>query len=256
MDFSEISISTIKNSTEFGSDFTKIFELKNSDQKDSPEKNTELIEFSRSNSILLFIYQKKEAPYIQCKKQKRYYDKFFHDKSIEKIYLNFVLYKNFINNKFFCRKKTSVNNCTKNINKKKNVNKNINSNEKINSMTTRDSSELLSSKKKNNILDIANSKKNYSKYYPKETEWKTKPPQKPLSFPIQTYLGLNKEKNEIGSKEFLDLNENIFFSENGSYKIINPKGHELLNHFLRKDFKTNSICFRYRHKNATFVYYK
>ena len=196
MDFSEISISTIKNSTEFGSDFTKIFELKNSDQKDSPGKNTELIEFSRSNSIFLFIYQKKE------------------------------------------------------------VNKNINSNEKINSMTTRDSSELLSSKKKNNILDFANSKKNYSKYYPKETEWKTKPPQKPLSFPIQTYLGLNKEKNEIGSKEFLDLNENIFFSENGSYKIINPKGHELLNHFLRKDFKTNSICFRYRHKNATFVYYK
>ena len=86
MDFSEISISTIKNSTEFGSDFTKIFELKNSDQKDSPEKNTELIEFSRSNSILLFIYQKKEAPYIKCKKQKRYYDKFFHDKSIEKFF--------------------------------------------------------------------------------------------------------------------------------------------------------------------------
>ena len=123
-------------------------------------------------------------------------------------------------------------------------------------MTTRDSSELLSSKKKKNILDFGNSKKNYSKYYPKEIEWKTKPPQKPLSFPIQTYLGLNKEKNEIGSKEFLDLNENIFFSENGSYKIINPKGHELLNHFLRKDSKTNSICFRYRHKNATFVYYK
>ncbi len=123
-------------------------------------------------------------------------------------------------------------------------------------MTTRDSSELLSSKKKNNILDFANSKKNYSKYYPKEIEWKTKPPQKPLSFPIQTYLGLNKEKNEIGTKEFLDLNENIFFSQNGSYKIINPKGHELLNHFLRKDSKTNSICFRYRHKNATFVYYK
>ena len=196
MDFSEISISTIKNSTEFGSDFTKIFELKNSDQKDSPEKNTELIEFSRSNSILLFIYQTKE------------------------------------------------------------VNKNINSNDKVNSMTTRDSSELLSSKKKKNILDFGNSKKNYSKYYPKEIEWKTKPPQKPLSFPIQTYLGLNKEKNEIGTKEFLDLNENIFFSQNGSYKIINQKGHELLNHFLRKDSKTNSICFRYRHKNATFVYYK
>ena len=123
-------------------------------------------------------------------------------------------------------------------------------------MNTKDYLELLTSKKQNNILDFAYSKKNYCNYLPKETDWKIKPPQKPVSFPIQTYLGLNKEKNEIGSKEYLDSNENIFCSENDSYKIINPKGHELMNHFLRKGSKINSICFRYRHKNVTFIYYK
>ena len=256
MDFSEIFISSKKNSADFGSEFTKIFELKNSDKKDSSEKNTELIEFKHSNSLILFIYQTKEEFYIQCKKQKRYYDKFFHDKIIEKIYLNFVLYNNFINNNFFCRKKTNVYNCTKNINKKKNINKNININDKINSMSTKDSLQLLTSKNENNILDFAYSKKNYCKYFPKETEWKNKPPQKPVSFPIQTYLGINQEKNEIGSKEYLDLKENIFCSKNDSYKMINPKEHVLLNHFIRKNSKINSISFRYRHKNATFVYYK
>ena len=254
--FDIIFISSKKNSADFGSEFTKIFELKNSDKKDSSEKNTELIEFKHSNSLILFIYQTKEEFYIQCKKQKRYYDKFFHDKIIEKIYLNFVLYNNFINNNFFYRKKTNVYNCTKNINKKKNINKNININDKINSMSTKDSLQLLTSKNENNILDFAYSKKNYCKYFPKETEWKNKPPQKPVSFPIQTNLGINQEKNEIGSKEYLDLKENIFCSKNDSYKMINPKEHVLLNHFIRKNSKINSISFRYRHKNATFVYYK
>ena len=83
-----------------------------------------------------------------------------------------------------------------------------------------------------------------------------KPSKKPNFFPIEVFFGINKFINKIGNKDYLCLKESIFSKENDSYKTINKKEHYLLNHFLQKNTKTNSITFRYRHKNATFIYYK
>ena len=110
------------------------------------------------------------------------------------------------------------------------------------------------------IIDFKFSTKNYCNYYPKHNEMKEIADKKPIHFPMECFLGVNRFHNEIGKKEFLNLNErNIFKSNNNSYKIIDKKDHILLNHlcqFKTKNKNINSITIRYRNKNSTFIYYK
>lgn len=255
MDFFEIPILTKNNSFDYFLVYTKNLEPANSDKIELSKKNEDLIQFKHSNS-LLSINQPKEVLYIKYIKQKRKNDKFFRDNRIEKIYPNFLCYININLNGLGCNKKIFVYNCKKDINKKKNVNRNVNDEEILTHMNTKDSLSLLSQKKQNCALNFSYSKKNYCNYFPKETDMRSKPSQKPSSFPIETFLGSNESYNKIGNKEFIDIKGNIFCSENDSYKVINSKQHELLNHFLQKNCKISSISFRYRYKNSTFIYYK
>ena len=61
-----------------------------------------------------------------------------------------------------------------------------------------------------------------------------RPSQIPQFFPIQTFLGIDKSHLEIGDRNYLNIKESSFCSENDSYKIFVQKGHILLNHFLQK----------------------
>ena len=265
MNFSEISLSTKKNSADSGSDYIKNFESIKSFQKLFLKMNAELIEIKRSNSFSPLIFQYKGKLYDDYKKQRNINDKFFNDKNIEKIYRNIVLNNKFVCSKLSCKKKTIVNNCSKARNIKGTIkiyffnfkiNKIINNDYKISNSATKKPSKLFKSKNQNKGFDFEFSKKNFCNYYPQQIEMNFKPSQKPSSYPIQTFLGINKDQKEIGSKEFLDLKEDEFCSENDSYKKIEQTKHQLLNHFLQKDSKINSISIRYRHKNATFIYYK
>ena len=262
MEISDISISKKKSLIIFVPHITKLLESKNSDEennKNCSEKNNKLIEFKHSNSFQLFIYQPKEELYFRYK---IYFDKFFRDNRIEKIYPNFFLYSNINIHDIWCKKKNIVYNYIKDINKNKNINKDKNVNKCRNSediltdMKTRDSLSLLKSKKRENFLNFSFSKKNYCNFLPSKKEMNNKPCQKPSSFPIETFLGINENHRKIGNEEYINLKENIFCSDNDSYKIINTKEHELLNHFFQKNYKINAINFRYRHKYATLIYYK
>lgn len=108
-------------------------------------------------------------------------------------------------------------------------------------------------------IDFAYSKKNYCNYYPKKSELKNIVDQKPFYMPSYCYQGVNHFHNELGKEEYLNMKEDIFSSNNDSYKIIQRKDHILLNHLCQKVKNgnlINSFTIRYRHKNATFVYYK
>ena len=113
-------------------------------------------------------------------------------------------------------------------------------------------------------IDFSFSSKNYCNYYPKVNEMKEKAAKKPSHFPIECFHGVNKIHKEIGSKEFLLLDDNsVFNSNNESYKIIYKKDHIFLNHFTNKNsiinnnnIIINSVTIKYRHKNSTFIYYK
>ena len=113
--------------------------------------------------------------------------------------------------------------------------------------------------KEDKSINFDFSKKNYCHYYPKRSEMKERVDKKPCHFPIECFYGVNQHHNEIGNKEYLNLNENnIFNCNNDSYKIIHKSEHLLLNHLCQKNVNKNvihSFTFRYRHKNSTFLYY-
>lgn len=67
-----------------------------------------------------------------------------------------------------------------------------------------------------------------------------RPSQIPQFFPIQTFLGIDKSHLEIGDRNYLNIKESSFCSENDSYKIFEQKSHILLNHFLQKISNVNS----------------
>ena len=110
------------------------------------------------------------------------------------------------------------------------------------------------------IIDFAFSNKNYCNYIPKQNEMRTTADKKPCHFPIECFHGINQIHNEIGNKEYLTLTDSsVFNSNNDSYKNIDRKEHFLLNHLCQKNVNNkliNSFTVKYRHKNATFVYYK
>ena len=110
-------------------------------------------------------------------------------------------------------------------------------------------------------IDFSYSKKNYCNYYPKINEMKDSTDKKPYYFQTECYLGVNQIQNKIGNKDDLYLKEDEIYSGNYSYKNIERKDHILLNHLcnIKKNKNgniVNSIIFRYRQKNATFLYYK
>ena len=185
----------------------------------------------------------------------------------EKIYKYFRLNSNLINSlngiKFNAKGKMKINSIyiVKNSNWK--VIKNKEKSQKIfsdNNRSTKESSLISMTKKNDTIIDFAFSKKNFCNYIPKIDEMRNSADKKPCHFPIECFHGINKIHNEIGNKEYLTLkNKSVFNSNNDSYKNIDMKEHFLLNHLCQKyvDKKLiNSFTIKYRHKNATFVYYK
>ena len=114
-------------------------------------------------------------------------------------------------------------------------------------------------KTKNDDIDFAFSKKNYCNYYPKKGELKNVVDQKPMFMPTYCYQGVDHSHNKLGKEEYLTIKEDIFSSNNDAYKRIERTEHILLNHLCQKvknENVINSFVIRYRHKNATFVYYK
>ena len=111
-------------------------------------------------------------------------------------------------------------------------------------------------------IDFCFSKKHYCNYYPKRNEMKEKADKKPCHFPTECFHGVNQFHKEIGSKEYILLDKNdVFNSNNDSYKIIDKKDHIMLNHLINKKKNNNnniinSVEIKYRHKNTTFIYYK
>ena len=147
---------------------------------------------------------------------------------------------------------------TKKIKEKKNSNI-ATIEDKNNSLNTKDSTTASFSKTPKTINFIF-SKKNYCNYYPQRGEMRERVDKVPCHFPMTCFHGVAQHHNEIGNIEYLCLkDDNIFNSNNESYKIIDKKDHLLLNHICQKNVDKNiinSFTFRYRHKNTTFVYYK
>ena len=150
-----------------------------------------------------------------------------------------------------------INNSNSKTNKKEKIYSNIFSN-----YITKESSLIVIPKyqiKNNKIIDFIFSKKNYCNYIPKKDELSYTTIKKPCHFPIEIFHGINQIYNEIGNKEYLTLtNKSVFNSNNDSYKNIDKKEHFLLNHLCQKNIYNkiiNSFTVKYRHKNATFVYY-
>ena len=155
--------------------------------------------------------------------------------------------------------------CTNNKQPKKSNNPNIE--DKNDTLSIKDSTTSSFSKTSKPInfafsrrhYNFAFSRRHYCNYYPKRGEMKERVGKVPYFFPIQCFHGINQRQNEIGNKLYLSLkDDNIFNSNNDSYKSIDKKNHLLLNHICQKnvDIKIiNSFTFRYRNKNSTFVYY-
>ena len=102
--------------------------------------------------------------------------------------------------------------------------------------------------------------KNYCNYRPKKEEMKEQPSKRPCNFPTECFHGDNQFHNDIGNKNFLNLQYNCYFNSNSdSYKIIERKDHILLNHLINKNNNKKtitSLTIKYRKKNTTFLYFK
>ena len=128
------------------------------------------------------------------------------------------------------------------------------------SASTKDSSlNSIKFGNENKKINFQFSKTFYCNYYPKKKEMREMPDKKPTYFPNECFHGVNYFHNEIGNKEFLNLTNNSIYNNNiDEYKIIDRKDHLLLNHLTNKNVNKksiNSITIKYRHKNATFLYY-
>jgi len=150
-------------------------------------------------------------------------------------------------------------------NSKTKGNKNSNADEGNASSSTKDSSFINENKNtkinNNNVnINFSFSIKNYCNYKPKKEEMKEQPSKIPCNFPTECFHGENKFHNNIGNKNFLNLENNSFFNSNSdSYKIIERKDHILLNHLANKNVNKKtitSLTIKYRNKNTTFLYFK
>ena len=272
------------NQNEINSLFDSAFSKNNCSiylNKISPEIyssiNYENIEFRKIHSFPLIIKGRNDI--IELKEVKKgnnlngYFNKIglylTKNKEILCNFFKLIFNKTNYKLKIKVNEKNTINTiCLIYTNPKKNINKKeILVIDKNNSISTKNSSIISSlpikkiSKDNNKNINFDYSKKNYCNYIPKEKEMREKAEKIPCHFPIECYHGINQIHNNIGKKEFLNLSENnIFFSmKNDSYKSIDKKDHLLLNHLCVKfsnKIIIKSFTIKYRHKNATFVYYK
>ena len=216
---------------------------------------------SLDNFDKFFLSKKNKKMNIYSKFYLRKYIRKHQFKVNGKIKINdiFIIYNksNFINNKEI--KKMSFNNENRNLS--------ISTNNSSQTSLTKNSiknKNIIDYKidkinGKNSKINFEFSKKNYCNYYPSQNEMKNKTDKKPSHFPSECFHGINKFHNKIGKEQYLILKENNYNSNNDSYKVIDKKDHILLNHLCQKTINNkiiNSFTIKYRHKNATFIYYK
>ena len=250
-------------------------------------KNCENIEFHKIHSFPLIINKgRKDIIELNEVVKGKYLNVYFNtmglylSKNKEELYnfFKFILDKTIYKLKIKINEKNEINSIYLiYINPKTNINqKEILIINKNNSINTKDSSSIFSLPKgKINNIDNKNinnnngnnkninfyyARNNFCNYIPNEKEMRKTAEKIPCHFPIECYQGINQIHNNIGNKEFLNLSENNIFSmNNDSYKNIDKKDHLFLNHLcLKFNNKSiiNSFIFKYRHKNATFIYYK
>ena len=170
-----------------------------------------------------------------------------------------------LNSKKVYQENQVIDKCKINNHKKAKENKNENTDNENASSSTKDSSFItenkntkINSNNVNNNFDF--SIKNYCNYRPKKEEMKEKPSKKPYNFPTECFHGKNHFHNDIGNKEFLNVEINSFFNSNSdSYKIIERKDHILINHLCNKNVNKKaivSLTIKNRNKNTTFLYFK
>lgn len=231
----------------------------------SKRKRIPLIIDKQKNFIIEWNEGEKEI-YIEGSFYKR--NKLYQSKYNEKTYNYFRFNSNLINSlngiKFKTEGKIEINSIyiISNPNSKANTIKD-NSQNIFSNNSTKESSLISIPKhqiKNDIIIDFNFSKKDYCNYIPKKEEMRYTADKKPCHFPIECFHGFNQIHNEIGNKEYLTLTStSVFNSNNDSYKKIDRKEHFLLNHLCQKNIYNkliNSFTIKYRHKNATFVYYK
>ena len=202
----------------------------------SSGKKIQDIKYRNTFSFPLFS-NKKEEILIEFKEEEKelyligsfsFLDKFFVIKKNEKRYMISKLYsyKYIIKPQFKVNSKIKISYIYCIYNKQKDKeNIFLNFTNKNFGKSTNDSS--ISS-----INNFIFEKKNFCNYYPKKFEMKDKPCEKPCHFPIEIFHRINSFKKENENKEVLILKDNnVFNSNNDSYKIINRKDHILLNHF-------------------------
>ena len=241
MNFSDISFFK-KKSEESDSKTEKDIKIMNLNVKNISKNNDLILSLKRFSSYPILIFSNAMELYSSFKNKKKIYQKTFL----------FEINKNFVNSKFSCKKINQILNGNRTLY----GNKNVNIDTHLSNMSTNDSLSLLLIKTKNTYVNFEFSKKNFCDYIPKKNEMKDKASQKPSFFPEETFLGINRFQNEIGSKDYLCIKDYFFCSKNDSYKIIDKKPHFLTNHFLYKKNKIQAVNIRYRHKNVVFVYFK
>ena len=238
-----------KNRENFG--FPRIFSLSLMKQK----KKDIIIEWTKGDKEIIYL----TVSFV-------YLDKLCNNKNKEELLGNYKLNYNYIYQKLKFKaigkiRIYSIFLLTRSLYKTEKDSKYISINSKNQSLSTNLTSIISKNNINNTFIDFTFSKKNYCNYYPKINEMREIADKKPTHFPTECFFGVNRFHNEIGKKEYLNLNENFSFnSRNDSYKVIDKKDHVLINHLCHFDTKNkniiSSISIRYRHKNTTFIYYK
>ena len=137
-------------------------------------------------------------------------------------------------------------------------NENVSSSTKDSSFITENKNIKINSKIVN--INFAFSLKNYCNYKPKKEEMKEQPSKRQCNFPSECFHGENQFHSNISNKNFLNLEEKVFFNcKSDCFTIIERKDHILLNHLCIKNVNKKtitSLAFKYRNKNIIILYYK
>ena len=141
MDFSEISISTKRNSTDSGSDNLKLSKIKYKGKEYYSRKIKGLHKIKIFNSFQLLLNQSNKDINIDYQNKERNINKYFHDKNIENIYrnleLSIIFIKSNVDNRII-----KLNNCTNAKKNKNNLNNKVNKNEKKDIISPKDTLSL------------------------------------------------------------------------------------------------------------------
>lgn len=146
------------------------------------------------------------------------------------------------------------NNIKKNKKTKKAPKKRKNS---IKTKTEKTRASTINNKKKS--IKVVKKKSTYESEYPSEEDKQL------ISLPHERYYESFKmdnytNQNSIGNQNYYDYSNRYCLSYTGSIKPIFSLGHVNINHLIlaqnKSNIHKNSMCFRYRGKASTFIYYK